>query len=319
MDEMDIIGNQGGMKHLHTSKMDEGWWSSIMEDEPAFVTENNFQDHTQDYNFNMENVDWEYVQELFDKDAVIELTAYGYNRGGLLVDGKQIQGFVPLSHLTQLSGIEDEEERFSRLTQYLDSTLELKVIECNPAQRRIVFSERAAEAGEGQRNNLFSNLEAGSIVSGKITNITDFGVFVDLGGVEGLIHISELSWGRVQDAGDHVSMDDEIDVKVLQVNEKTGRIALSLKQLKPNPWMSVSQKYHIGDHTTAVITSVTHFGAFARLPEGIEGLIHVSSLSKYSSSQDVHDSITPGKAVTVKILHIDTDRHRLGLGLVAME
>lgn len=319
MDEMDINGNQGGMKHLQPSKMDEGWWSSIMDDEPGLISDNNYQDHSQDYNFNMENVDWDLVQELYDKDAVIELTAYGYNRGGLLVDGHHIQGFVPLSHLTGLSGVEEEEERFASLTQYLDKKIQLKVIECNQLQRRIVFSERAAEAGEGQRNNLFSNLEPGAVISGKITNITNFGVFVDLGGVEGLIHISELSWGRVQDAADHVQIDDEINVKVLQINEKTGRIALSLKQLKPNPWISVSQKYHIGDHTSAVITSVTHFGAFARLPEGIEGLIHITSLAKFAPAQNVHESITPGEPVTVRILHIDTDRHRLGLGLVAVE
>lgn len=319
MDDMNIIGSQGEDNPRNTSKMDEGWWSSIMDDENRLEVDGNNQDYTQDYNFNMENVDWDFVQDIYEKDAVIELTAYGYNRGGLLVDGDHIQGFVPLSHLTKLTGTDDEEERTVSLTQYLDTSLRLKVIECNPTQRRIVFSERAAEAGEGQRNNLFSNLEPGAIISGTITNITNFGVFVDLGGVEGLIHISELSWGRVQNAADHVKIDDEITVKVLQINEKTGRIALSLKQLKPNPWVSVSQRYHIGDHTSAVITSVTHFGAFARLPEGIEGLIHVSSLSKFEPAQNVHDSISPGEPVTVKILHIDTDRHRLGLGLVAME
>lgn len=319
MDEMDINGKQGGAKQLHTSQMDEGWWSSVLGDEGNYDGDEDHQDRTQDYNFNMENVDWDYVQSLYEKDAVIELTAYGYNRGGLLVDGKEIQGFVPLSHLTKLAGVEDEEERFASLTKYLDTTLQLKVIECNAIQRRIVFSERAAEAGEGQRKSLFSNLEPGDITTGKITNITNFGVFVDLGGVEGLIHISELSWGRVQSAAEYVTINDEIEVKVLQINEKNGRIALSLKQLRPNPWISISQKYHIGDHTSAVITSVTHFGAFARLPEGIEGLIHISSLSKYTHAQNVHDSISPGEQVTVKIIHIDTDRHRLGLGLVAME
>ena len=319
MDEMDINGMQGDVNHLHTSKMDEGWWSSIMGEENSYDESTSYEDHTQDYNFNMENVNWEYVQSLYEKDAVVELVAYGYNRGGLLVDGDQIQGFVPLSHLTQLAGIDDDEERFTKLSDYLDRTLLLKVIECNPVQRRIVFSERAAEAGEGQRKNLFSNLEPGAIIDGKITNITNFGVFVDIGGVEGLIHISELSWGRVQDASDFVSINEEVTVKVLQINEKTGRIALSLKQLKPNPWVSISQKYHIGDHTSATITSVTHFGAFARLPEGIEGLIHISSLTKFSPAQNVYDSISPGEPVTVKILHIDTDRHRLGLGLVAVE
>ena len=116
MDEMNINGIQGGTNHLHTSKMYEGWWSSILGDETSFEGDDEYQDHAQDYNFNMENVDWDYVQSLYEKDAAVELTAYGYNRGGLLVDGNQIQGFVPLSHLTKLAGIEDEEERIASLT-----------------------------------------------------------------------------------------------------------------------------------------------------------------------------------------------------------
>jgi small subunit ribosomal protein S1 len=319
MNDQDIIGSSNKNHQAQQSAMDEGWWSSIMEEDATAESSELYHDHNTEYSFDLEKVDWVFVEELYAKDAIIELMPSGYNRGGLLVDGENIQGFVPVSHLNKLAGIDDEDERYAILMSYLDQPIQLKVIECSQQQRRIVFSERAALAGEGQRNNVFSSLEPGHLVSGKVTNITDFGVFVDLGGVEGLIHISELSWGRVKNAADHVTIGDTVQVKVLQINEQSGRIALSLKRLQPNPWESVAQRYHLGEQTSAMITSVAHYGAFARLEEGIEGLIHVSSLSKFFMTQNPQDSITPGTAVTVKILHIDTDRHRLGLGLVAIE
>ncbi|NSW53600.1 MAG: 30S ribosomal protein S1 [Anaerolineae bacterium] len=307
-----------GQAHQSPPKIDEGWWDSVMSDstlnevgpEPAMRAE-------MEYDLNLSNVDWDYVQELLETDAIVALTVYGYNRGGLLVEGENIQGFVPVSHLTRMSAVQDDSSRYELLVEYMHETLMLKVIECTPQQKRIVFSERAALAGEGKRNDLFASLKPGDLASGKVTNITAFGVFVDLGGVEGLIHISELSWGRVQQATNHVRIGDTIRVKVLQMNERNGRIALSLKQLQPNPWASIHQKYHIGDHTRATITSVTHFGAFARLQEGIEGLIHVSSFGQ--EQHKMQNSLAPGDSVTVKILHIDSERHRLGLGLVQME
>ena len=319
MNDQDIIGSNNKNQASQHAPMDEGWWSSIMEEDLTAGATELYRDHANEYSFDLEKVDWAFVEELYDRDAIIELIPSGYNRGGLLVDGDNIQGFVPISHLNKLAGVDGEDERYAILMSYLDQPIQLKVIECSQQQRRIVFSERAALAGEGQRNNVFSSLQPGDLINGKITNITDFGVFVDLGGVEGLIHISELSWGRVKNASDHVSIGDTVQVKVLQINEQSGRIALSMKRLQPNPWESVALRYHLGEQTSAVITSVAHYGAFARLEEGIEGLIHVSSLSKFFLTQNPQDSITPGTAVTVRILHIDTDRHRLGLGLVAIE
>lgn len=319
MNDQDIIGSSDKNQPSQHAPMDEGWWSSIMQEDSTAEAPELYRDNANDYSFDLEKVDWPFVEELYERDAIIELIPSGYNRGGLLVDGENIQGFVPISHLNKLAGVDGEDERYAILMGYLDQPLQLKVIECSQQQRRIVFSERAALAGEGQRNTVFSSLQPDDLTEGTITNITDFGVFVDLGGVEGLIHISELSWGRVKNAADHVSIGDTVQVKVLQVNEHSGRIALSMKRLQPNPWESVAQRYHLGEHTSALITSVAHYGAFARLEEGIEGLIHVSSLSKFFLTQNPQDSITPGTPVTVRILHIDTDRHRLGLGLVAIE
>ncbi|MBN2047727.1 MAG: 30S ribosomal protein S1 [Anaerolineaceae bacterium] len=299
--------------------IDEGWWLSVMGDEAEGDGFENDAQVDGDLDLNMSQVDWGYVKELYESDSIIALNVYGYNRGGLLVEGDRIQGFVPVSHLNEMPTENEESIRYESLLSYMGKELKLKVIECTPAQKRIVFSERAANAGEGKRKDLFATLEPGNIVTGHVTNVTNFGVFVDLGGVEGLIHISELSWGRVQQAADFVDIGEEVKVQVLQINEQNGRIALSMKRLIKNPWINIAQKYHIGDHTTAVITSVTHFGAFARLPEGIEGLIHISSISQNHENKRLNRIFSPGDTVTVKILHIDTDRHRLGLGLVKME
>ena len=310
-----------GIQNPNESYVDEGWWSSVLNDENIVAesqTIHNFL--SSEYEINMSNVDWDYVQGLYHNVSIISLRVYGFNRGGLLVEGDNIQGFVPISHLTRMSAIDTEMERHKSLPGYIGSNLSLKVIECTPIQKRVVFSERAALAGEGERIILFASLKVNDLVTGKVTNITKFGVFVDLGGIEGLIHISELSWGRVKNAAEHVSIGQEIQVMILQINESNARIALSLKRLETNPWVTVSQKYHIGDFTPAVITTITHFGAFAKLPEGIEGLIHKSSMSTDKEEKNLHPKqITPGDAVTVKILHIDTYRHRLGLGLVKIE
>jgi len=310
-----------GTQEPNESYVDEGWWSSVLNDENIIGETHPINDLlSSEYEINMSNVDWDFAQRIYNNDSIITLHVYGFNRGGLLVEGENIQGFVPISHLTKMSSIDSEMERHESLPGYIDTNLSLKVIECTPVQKRIVFSERAALVGEGERNNLFASLKINDLITGKVTNITKFGVFVDLGGIEGLIHISELSWGRVQNPAEYVAIGQEIRVMILQINENNGRIALSLKRLETNPWVTVSQKYQIGDFTPAVITTITHFGAFARLQEGIEGLIHISSMPNDKEDKNLYPKhITPGDAVTVKILHIDTNRHRLGLGLVKTE
>jgi small subunit ribosomal protein S1 len=233
----------------------------------------------------------------------------------LLVQGSGIQGFVPISHLVDVNGPLLEPERQKKLSGYIGRTLRLKVIECEPTQDRIVLSERAALAGEGRRKQLFKTLKPGDHVEGAVTNIIDFGVFLDLGGLEGLIHVSELSWGRVQHPSDLVEIGQHIKAMVLSVSEENGRVALSIKRLQSNPWDRVVKAYQPGDVVPAVITSVMKFGAFARLHEGVEGLIHVSTIDLPAGSA-VCDVLKVGMEVQVRILHIDPSRRRLGLGLV---
>jgi small subunit ribosomal protein S1 len=256
---------------------------------------------------------------LFERDEVVLLLVQGFNRGGLLVQGEGIQGFVPISHIVDAPTNLTDEERYHFLEQYVGKSLYLKVIECEPTSERVVFSERAAQAGQGKRKELFDALKPGVTACGVITNVTDFGAFVDLGGVEGLIHVSEISWGRVEKPTEILKIGQNVKVIILQVQEENSRIALSIKRLTPNPWEELQAAHQPGDIVSAEITSIMKFGAFARLPNGIEGLIHVSSLSPTINSNNLNSLFTTGQMVLVKILHIDAERRRLGLGLVIPE
>ena len=296
--------------------IDEGWWASVLADEEIQEPDMGDIDSKISLYSNALMVDWKKVQSIFDHDEILELFVQGFNRGGLLVQGENIQGFVPLSHLITTSTDCDEEEKRTVLSNYVGKTIKLKVIECEQEQERVVLSERAAMAGEGSRNTLFQSLITGSIVEGIITNITNFGVFVDLGGVEGLIHVSELSWGRVQHPGEILSLGQPIKVLVLQVSEESSRIALSLKRLYRNPWETLDEMYCTGDIVSACVTSITRFGVFARLEEGVEGLIHVSAIQQCCGQEDLDNMFTSGQELTVKIIHIDIERRRLGLGLL---
>jgi len=300
-------------------ELDEGWWESVLADEEAFIQSASVlevapqNDHPdEDY-----CVDWQKVQGLYERDEIVELEVYAYNRGGLLVHGNGVQGFVPVSHLVEIAGIDNEKKRYDRLAKYIGSALSLKVIECEATLERIVLSERAALAGEGQRKELFRSLVEGQVVEGTVTNVTDFGVFVDLGGVEGLIHVSELSWGRVRHPSDILKVNQKVRTLVLQVSEENVRVALSLKRLCENPWENIVEKYRPGDVLPATITAIMGFGVFARLSEGVEGLIHISSMNLPSGRKDIEKIFKPGDPVQVRVLHIDAGRRRMGLGLVS--
>ncbi len=300
-------------------RIDEGWWAAILSDEESVVPSQKETVTKNGAQPSLNVVDWEFARQLFDQDEIVNLRVHGFNRGGLLVQGNQIQGFVPISHLVDMPTDLEEEERRNFLASYVDRSIDLKVIECEPDQERIVLSERAALAGEGRRKLLFSSLKEGAVLTGKVTNVTDFGVFVDLGGVEGLIHVSELSWGRVQHPSDILKVEDDVQVLVLHVCEENSRIALSVKRLHPNPWETMASRYQVGDVVSAWITSMTRYGAFARLDTGVEGLIHISSIKLPPGCKSLEYFLMIGQQVSVRILHIDVDRRRLGLGLVQLE
>lgn len=307
-----------------TYDVDEGWWDSILAEEHgrkigAAASPSRVPIKTEPV------INWDVVEGFHARDEVISLRVSGYNRGGLLVQGDGIQGFVPISHLVYLSPDCDGAEQGPSLKEYVGKELDLKVIECDPAQERVVLSERAALAGEGCRKRLFKTLAAGDVVCGTVTNVTDFGVFVELGGVEGLIHVSELSWGRVNHPRDILSVGQKVETQVLYISEEDEKVALSYKRQFPNPWADILEVYQIGTVTHAIITCLTRYGAFARVEKGIEGLIHISTIdfhksqSGYSRKVTLEDILHPGQEVEVRILHIDVSRRRLGLELLGYE
>lgn len=298
--------------------IDEGWWASVLADEEAYAAPQKAASAKMNSS-SLVAVDWKRVQELYENDEVVTLQVYGYNRGGVLVQGEGIQGFVPVSHLVDMPCNATEEERRQVLNDYVGRTFDLKVIECEPSQERIVLSERAALAGQGRRRQLFNTLKPGEMVHGTVTNVTDFGVFVDLGGLEGLIHVSELSWGRVQHPSSILKVDQPVDALVLMISEENGRVALSLKRLQANPWDLLENNYQSGDLVPATITKIMRFGAFARLSEGVEGLIHISTIHMPPGRKELEGYLAEGQQVQVRILHIDAERRRLGLGLVNVE
>ncbi len=312
-------------KFVHESEsfeIDEGWWDSILAEEHNPRTSASMAAKA---SIRSEpDIDWDLVEGFHARDEVITLRVNGFNRGGLLVQGDGIQGFVPVSHLVSVSGCDPEEQTLS-LKDYVGKELELKVIECDPSQDRVVLSERAALAGEGCRKRLFKTLKAGDVICGTVTNVTDFGVFVELGGVEGLIHVSELSWGRVNHPKEILSVGQKIETQVLFISEEDEKVALSYKRQFPNPWADILSEYEPGMVTSAIITSLTRYGAFARIKKGIEGLIHISTINLKKAQGDFSEKITleeflhPGQQVDVRILHIDVNRRRLGLELMDCE
>jgi small subunit ribosomal protein S1 len=309
----------GQRNKLHENPMpvtDEGWWASVLAEEgrnlppPARVQKQEPKAEEPP----RQVADWAQVKDLYSRDQIVNLRVSGHNRGGLLVEGEGMYGFVPFSHLIELAGKPDLIDRENSLEAYLGRSLNLKVIECVPEDGRIVFSERAALAEPGQRTVLFNAIQPGQHITGLVTNITDFGVFVDLGGVEGLIHISELSWGRVIHPNQVVHLNQKVEVMVLELAPERCRVALSLKRLAPNPWEKAHSLFAVGSILPAVITSVVSYGAFARLEAGVEGLIHASEIP-LEPGQPVKEALTEGQSVTVRVLHVDAAQQRMGLSL----
>jgi small subunit ribosomal protein S1 len=257
---------------------------------------------------------WQVALNAQESNEVCTAQVVGYNRGGLLVDWQDLRGFVPASHLVGLSPVMDEESRKAEFARRVGWNLCVKVIEVDRAQGRLILSERATSSEESRREALWEDLCEGAVRRGYVTNVCAFGAFVDLGGLEGLVHISEISWGRVNHPGDVLGPGDPVEVFVISVDRMAKRVALSLKRLRPDPWTTVRERYQLGQLVTGTITNVVSFGAFMRLEDGVEGLIHVSELAE---GQFLHprNVVKEGDEVTARVLNIDRHQRRLGLSL----
>jgi small subunit ribosomal protein S1 len=321
--------NNSSAKRKYDNSMpttDEGWWESVLAEERLHAPIRPVHSATAKLKPMLEpkketvqevtpvHANWDKVKELYSSDRIITMKVTGHNRGGLLVEADSLAGFVPFSHLIELAGKDQEADRDNSLESYTGKILKVKVIECVPEDGRVVFSERAALAEPGKRSELFHTLQPGSKVKGTVTNITDFGVFVDLGGVEGLIHISELSWGRVSHPNQIVSLGKEIEVQVLEVSEERCRVALSLKRMVPNPWEHAMTDFPMNSVLPAVVTTVLSYGVFARIDAGVEGLIHASEMP-LDANQTPREILQEGQAIQVRILHVDPSHQRMGLSM----
>ncbi len=264
--------------------------------------------------------DWREAEELLKAGTVFETQVAGYNKGGLIVRVGKVRGFVPATQLEgtfrKKSQAGEHESSEADLSAYVGKKIQLKVIELDRGRNRLILSERVAmrELRKEQKERLLGELEEGAIRTGVVTSVTDFGVFVDLGGVDGMIHLSELTWNKLERPGDLVKVGDQIQVQVLGIDHDRERIALSLKRLQPEPWTTVEARYKIGQLVTATITKLASFGAFARLEDGIEGLIHISELAD-RRIQHPKEVVKEGDVLTLRVVRIDVTRRRLGLSL----
>jgi small subunit ribosomal protein S1 len=290
----------------------ESWWSAVLGEEPG-----ERRGPPSDYaapERPQANYDWAAARELYESDGIAELTVTGVNRGGLLVEGDHIRGFIPLSHLIGVPSLTSDEERQSVMYRKIGQSIRAKIIEFDPEKGRVVFSERAAQAAPGRRAELLAKLQVGDRIQGEVTNITNFGVFIDLGGMEGLVHLSEISWGRVHNPADFVSIGQKVEVEVISVDRDQSRVALSLKRLQLDPWVTVPERYVPGTWVPCKITHVTNFGAFASLEEGVEGLIHISELADGPFSHP-RNIVTEGEEVTARVISVESQSRRLALSL----
>jgi small subunit ribosomal protein S1 len=257
---------------------------------------------------------WRTLQTLFESGESFEGEVTGFNKGGLLVNIEGVAAFVPLS---QLVGLRPERsETGAGLQAAVGKTLRLKVIELNRRRNRVILSERGAlqEWRTQQKERLLSELEEGEVRKGRISSIRNFGVFVDLGGADGLVHLSEISWDRTKAPEELFDLGDEVDVYVMKVDNERKKIALSIRRAQPAHWDGIVDKYQVGEVVPGVVTKLATFGAFARIEGPVEGLIHVSELvdRRISHSQE---AVREGDILPLKIIRIERDRHRLGLSL----
>jgi small subunit ribosomal protein S1 len=260
--------------------------------------------------------DWEEAGRLQVDGGIIQGQVIGYNKGGLLVQFNRIRGFVPASQVAQLHGRTAAEERQQALQRMVGQTIPLKVIEVDRERNRLVLSERSAtqEWRKAQKHRLLSELQPGDILSGRVNQLTNFGAFVDLGGADGLAHISELSWQRVNHPREVLSPGQEVKVMVVEIDAERERIGLSLRRLQANPWETIDQRYSLGQLVSGPVTNVAPFGAFVQIEEAVEGLIHASELDVDPQAQP-RDLLQPGQIVTAKIISLDKQRQRMGLSL----
>ena len=269
---------------------------------------------------------WRAMQEQFEAGVIIEAPVIDHNKGGLIVDCG-IRGFVPISQIVDFprrpqndQPRDAAQEIAEKLMPFVGRKLRLKILEVNRKANRLILSEKVAlyEERREKRDELFSSLQVGQKVTGTVRSIAPFGVFIDLGGIDGLVHKSELSWNKVNNPEAGYKVGDEVEAEVIDINHERGRISLSIRRLQPDPWHSTVADFNVGDVIDGTVTKLVNFGAFVRVRDGLEGLIHISELSHQRVAHP-GDVVHEGQTLKLKIISLDSERHRLGLSLKQAE
>ncbi len=262
------------------------------------------------------NKDWDVAHHHLESGDIYTGEAVAANKGGLIVPFGELRGFVPASHVVGMPRGLDDEARIAYLSSQIGQQLDLKIIEVNPRRRRLVLSQRLAqrESREEAKKRLLLSLSEGDVVRGTVSSLRDFGAFVDLGGADGLIHVSELAWHRVRHPSEVVTVGSEVEAFVLQLDQDAMRIGLSLKRLQPNPWDEIESDYAVGQLVEGTVTRVVSFGAFVELSNGIEALLHISEMG-CSPSQPIEEVISPGQPLAAEIINLEPHRQRIGLSV----
>jgi small subunit ribosomal protein S1 len=266
------------------------------------------------------------MQEQFETGVIIDAPVIDHNKGGLIVDCG-IRGFVPISQIVDFprrpqndQPRDAAQEIAEKLQPYVGRKLRLKILEVNRKANRLILSEKVAlyEERREKRDELFSSLQVGQKVSGTVRSIAPFGVFIDLGGIDGLVHKSELSWNKVNNPESGYKVGEQVEAEVIDINHERGRISLSIRKLQPDPWHSTVADFKVGDVIDGTVTKLVNFGAFVRVRDGLEGLIHISELSHQRVAHP-GDVVHEGQTLKLKIISLDSERHRLGLSLKQTE
>ena len=312
---VDLNAKQDGIvRSEDLERLDHEFRSGLQvgEEVPVYVL--NPRDHDDNLivsiNMGLQRYDWERAYKLLESEEVDNVRVTGNNRGGILVRWRRLEGFIPSSHLTSAGYSGDRREAWNAL---IGQDLAVKIIEVDQDRRRLIFSEREAqrEWRAQQKARLLAELKEGDVVPGTVTGLRDFGAFVNLGGADGLIHVSELAWHRVDHPRDILAIGEKIDVYVLNLDRQSNRIALSRKRLLRDPWEDASSRYHEGQLIDGTVTNVVDFGAFVALDNGLEGLLHLSEMGD-GSLKEPHSYVQKGDRLSLRISHLEPEKRRVG-------
>jgi len=290
---------------------------------PVFVLNPEDQNGNVVLSFNRarEETDWLDAEALLKSKASYHSQIIGYNKGGLIVRFGGLRGFVPASQVSlSRRAAQTGDTPDKRWSDMVNEDVDVCVIEVDREKRRLILSERAAstETREMVKDRLLDDLKEGDVRTGRVTSLAEFGAFVNINGADGLVHLSEISWDRIQNPAEVLKVGQEVKVKVINIDREKKRIGLSIRQLKDDPWMNMVKDYQVGQLVEGVITRLAKFGAFARLSDEIEGLIHISEISE-KRIEHPREVLKEGESVTLRIIKIDPDNHRIGLSMRKVE